>query len=121
MRFQIFKREDLLAMTDRQKVDDFSVQPRIQLVSATPYESETIGFFDQAQNNRQDKYLKLKDKIKMSLSNLLKLNTINVLHLQVEFRLCVTPVNQKDNLLSHCLQLQITTCSTSCAPREAMK
>jgi hypothetical protein len=27
MRFQIFKREDLLAMTDRQKVDDFSVQP----------------------------------------------------------------------------------------------
>ena len=121
MRFQIFKREDLLAMTDRQKVDDFSVQPRIQLVSATPYESETIGFFDQVQKNRQDKYLKLKGKIKMSLSNILKLNTINVLHLQVEFRLCVTPVNQKDNLLSHCLQLQITTCSTSCAPREAMK
>ena len=63
------------------------ITSRIQLVSATPYESETIGLFDQVQNNRQDKHLKLKDKIRMALSNLLKLHTINVLHLQVEFRI----------------------------------
>ena len=139
-----------------------------------PTSLKRLDYFDQVQNNRQDKYLKLKDKIKILLSNLLKLHTINVLHLQVEFRFYVTSVNQKDddlvksqrhqllekfgyserrvlkgtrvsnglmspesdcilhpvdflrvhqkdNLLRHYLQLQITTCFTSCAPREAMK